>query len=1154
MNKKRVLCLILTCVFCLCFIAPLSATGQSNVISIHDEAEFLAFVENCVLDTWSQGKEFQLTDNIDLSGLGFACVPTFGGVFDGGGFTISGLFIEGAQSQTGLFSYIQQGAVVKNLNVIGAITPIGAQELLGGIAGTNSGTIQNCVFRGAVNGNASIGGITGHNEGSGLIIGCEVFGTVSGTHYTGGIAGYNSGSIINCTNSSMVNTDYVEVSLSIEDIEIDFENLNSTENAPAHTDTGGICGYSSGVVEYCTNNGNVGYPHVGYNIGGIAGRQSGYMNGCVNHAAINGRKDVGGIAGQMAPDVSLIFSVTEIQKLEDEIKKLNRLIDDAILDASYASGSVSDELAITSSYLDVAQNSIEAMNRQITNFTNENIDSVNALGDVMREYLGMLPDIMQHLEDVAIYTEQAFFEMWELVAQLDGMMGLSDDAIAELEECVSHLQTASGYFSVGVTTLRTALEYLERSVSFPDVSTEIEQLQADSAALDAAIIIFMEAATAAANEYESTGTIIPATRAELVSSFAGVLTCAADVASGINDIIQKIDWEEIDGNSEDLQNAMLNLTRAMSCFADAFNEVNTALSHFSAFIEAIERTDNADSTMVAQLKTVLAVLQSAANSLSNATNKLKIWAAGFSNESRINFSSLGHEYTESSERLNAALTGFSSSLSSLNNQIDASSQALLADMQAVNTQTMVVMNILLNAMNEMENVSSTDQFDYYEDISDAVLFDSIDGKVLDCVNNGMVDGDVNVGGVAGSMAIEYDFDPEDDVSTSGNRSYDFKYQTQAVLIDCINNGNITSKKDCVGGMVGLMDLGTVYACENYGYISSTSGDYVGGIAGESLSAVRNSYAKCFLSGRRYIGGIAGYGENISCCYTLVKVLEAAQNAGAIAGEAIGTLSENYFVSDELAGVDRISLSEKAEPMDYADLLAVENLPVEFQQFKLVFVADGTIVERISFKYNASLDNSEMPGVPYKEGNYGEWSITDLSNLKFDEVVEAIYTRYNTTLASNELRENGQSVILVDGQFLKTDSLSITERDATASGLEGAIEHWIVSIPDNGAGEYTVRYQALENCAKRTSIYINMNGTWKQAETSPMGRYLLFAVSGNEVAFATSLKPQNEILQIAIVIVITLLVIVFMLAKISKKSKHAEHLSSTFLAVRRSKSP
>ena len=96
---------------------------------------------------------------------------------------------------------------------------------------------------------------------------------------------------------------------------------------------------------------------------------------------------------------------------------------------------------------------------------------------------------------------------------------------------------------------------------------------------------------------------------------------------------------------------------------------------------------------------------------------------------------------------------------------------------------------------------------------------------------GKIEADINVGGIAGAMAIEYDLDPEDDISAVGNRSLNFRYETKAVALRCRNYGSVISKKNCAGGIVGRMDLGTAAECEGYGYVQSTNGDYVGRILG-----------------------------------------------------------------------------------------------------------------------------------------------------------------------------------------------------------------------------------------------------------------------------------------------------------------------------------
>ena len=128
-------------------------------------------------------------------------------------------------------------------------------------------------------------------------------------------------------------------SMDLENINI--EDIYSTENATEITDEGGIVGYSSGNVQNCINRGNVGYIHVGYNVGGIAGRQEGYISGCENYGVINGRKDTGGIVGQAEPHISLLFSERSMSKLRKQLEELNALIDRTINDADADSSEIS---------------------------------------------------------------------------------------------------------------------------------------------------------------------------------------------------------------------------------------------------------------------------------------------------------------------------------------------------------------------------------------------------------------------------------------------------------------------------------------------------------------------------------------------------------------------------------------------------------------------------------------------------------------------------------------------------------------------------------------------------------------------------------------------------------------------------------------------
>ena len=222
----------------------------------------------------------------------------------------------------------------------------------------------------------------------------------------------------------------------------------------------------------------------------------------------------------------------------------------------------------------------------------------------------------------------------------------------------------------------------------------------------------------------------------------------------------------------------------------------------------------------------------------------------------------------------------------------------------------------------MEEDKEKDAADSFEDISDEDTGEASLGKIYGSINSGEVFGDVNVAGIVGSMSVEYDFDPEDDLIQAGDRSLDFQYKTLAVINGCVNKGDVSAKKDYAGGIVGRMDLGAVKACESYGTVESSSGDYVGGVADLSQATIRNCYVKCTLSGGDYVGGVTGASEQntvVSGCYTLVDIPGSGRYCGAVSGTEEGEFTGNYYVSDTLAGLGRISYTGRAEPLCFCNL-------------------------------------------------------------------------------------------------------------------------------------------------------------------------------------------------------------------------------------------
>lgn len=325
---KRISALLL----CLLLVLSLPVTAlaeeaqdseEGTTLRIARRQQFLDFAENCRLDSYSRNLSVILLTDIDLTGVDFSGIPIFCGNFDGNGHTVSGLSITRDGSNMGLFRYVDASAVIQNLTVSGAVTPDGSRSAVGGIAGHNAGKIQNCFFDGTVSGSDDVGGIAGINAITGIIDGCHSKGVITGDHRVGGVVGNNLGVVRSCNNRSGVNTTAEENQIKLSDISL--ETITGSESVSTVTDIGGIAGTSSGVIRQSKNRGNVGYQHMGYNVGGIAGTQTGYLYKCENFAQVYGRKEVGGIVGQMEPTTFIEYTEDTMQILQSQLGTVSNL-------------------------------------------------------------------------------------------------------------------------------------------------------------------------------------------------------------------------------------------------------------------------------------------------------------------------------------------------------------------------------------------------------------------------------------------------------------------------------------------------------------------------------------------------------------------------------------------------------------------------------------------------------------------------------------------------------------------------------------------------------------------------------------------------------------------------------------------------------------
>lgn len=823
------------------------ADAAGNTIHISSEAELRDLAASCALDTWSRDKNVVLDSDLTLADPSFLPIPTFGGSFDGQGHTIHNVSITDSLSPAGLFGVVQAGGSVRSLHVVGTVTPSGDGRSVGGIAGENNGIIEKCSFTGTVSGQVYVGGIAGHTGASGSILACETRGAVIGDSMTGGITGYNEGLLADCTNSACVNVESTDPRLDLEDLDLtltpDLSKLGQANAGASAADTGGIAGYSVGTLSDCVNHGAVGYQHIGYNTGGVAGRSCGQLLRCRNDGSIAGRKDVGGVVGQIEPYIQVDASPTYLSELNRQLYELKSLTDQAANDAQDGAGDVS----------------------------------------------GRLNDMNDYLKDA----------------------------------------------------------------------------------------------------------------------------------------------------------------------------------------------------------------------LSDPQDPL------------------------------AAITGFGSRLKDLNNSASGSVDTVADDLRDINSKFNEVSNTVLAAISAASDPASVISDGSQGNIDKITL-----GKTSACTNSGTVSGDVNTGGIAGSIAIEYELDPEDDVSADLDGEYRRQYEYRAVVQQCANTGAVSAKRSNTGGIAGRMDLGLIISCESYGSVESDSGSYVGGIAGLTAATVRSSYAKCTLSGKKYVGGIVGSGvaeksdgsaSTVTGCWSLVDITGCQQYEGAVSGADTGTFTDNYFVSDTLAGINRQSFAGRAEPVSFDTLAAAEGMPGGMTTFTLSFVSDGKVLTSRTFSYGASFDSSVYPPLPEKDGIYAHWDRTDLHGLHLDTVVTAVYDALLPTLSSEQTREDGRPIILAGGDFNDGDTMAATALTLTPEEFHAAdgsfadraanwfsylkdgqlppltvnrrvAEQWRVSLPDDGQETHTLRYLPSQD-ASHLRLYVNDGDGWQAVSCDTVGSYLSFTAGGASPEFA-----------------------------------------------------
>lgn len=388
--------------------------------TISNLAGFLTLAERCRLDSYSRDLRVILRADINLTGTEFEGIPIFSGIFEGNGHTIKGLSLTEEGSHQGLFRYLTETAQVMDLHVEGTVQPTGTRSQVGGIAGSNGGRLTGCSFTGTVSGSEYVGGLVGVNEISGILENCSMNGKLYGTHFVGGMAGKNSGVIRGCENGAQVNDTAQQNMVELSDVTLD--GLVNTESVNSVTDIGGIAGSSIGVIRDCVNRGDVGYPHMGYNIGGIAGTQSGAVLDCVNYGGIQGRKEVGGIVGQMEPTALIEYEEDALQILQRQLDAMGGVVSSTVSNVQNAGNTLSGQVGSLQQHVWDAQNAVGSL---IPDAKNPELPDADAIQAAQNTLSSSMSGMTQTLRGMRATTESVMGQLsnnlHSLQSQIDAM-------------------------------------------------------------------------------------------------------------------------------------------------------------------------------------------------------------------------------------------------------------------------------------------------------------------------------------------------------------------------------------------------------------------------------------------------------------------------------------------------------------------------------------------------------------------------------------------------------------------------------------------------------------------------------------------------------------------------------------------------------------
>ena len=563
---------------------------------------------------------------------------------------------------------------------------------------------------------------------------------------------------------------------------------------------------------------------------------------CTNYGHLNGRKDIGGIVGQMEPYLVVNINPDNMDQLKDELKKLTELIDTAINETNDDSLGINATVEAASDYLKNATDSADNIQQKLTDYGDHVTSEFDRTSSVIADAIERLDKITGIVPDATSSLSTGSDRLSEAFNGLSETQKYTDDSIDRLKKLADSIKDSSGKANDASDKigdgLKAVADALQSSASDSETGVRLGfELIKDG--LDE----LSDATNGISDAIKAISDILSGnSEGEFPPDISKELSDLADSVKDLSDAMGDISWgvqEIIDGttiDSESIYNAIVSTSDGVKALGDAINGMDDSTDDINTILDNTSDTGKDVNSSFGLFSDAFSAFTNTTDTLTEISNEMSELFDFLNNVETVELGSPDDSIKDDTENLFSSLTSFIDAVNTLNVQASNAGVTLSGNLVDINDQTYVVSDIITDMLD------IDDEDDYIKDTSDVDTDKIKNGKVYKCTNYGTISGDLNVGGIAGQMAIEYDFDPEDDISGKTDSPLDQKLETKAAAIKNNNYGEIIAKKNCAGGIAGQMSLGVVKNCSAFGKVTSESGDYVGGISGKSSSKIISCYA------------------------------------------------------------------------------------------------------------------------------------------------------------------------------------------------------------------------------------------------------------------------------------------------------------------------